>query len=282
MELNIDEIKHFKLDEMKTTVDPEMAKKLMSNNESNRDFRVNRSKHYARQMKLGRWGASPEPLVITDKGRAVSLQHRLSAVIDTGIPQEFTICVIKDEDFDRVFDIIDQHAPRSSSDVLRLDNKIIKPINFLLRSCGINTPTAEDLRPFCDSDLGRLLQLMSLTKKSGKVWRHNNFKAAMAASILTNTINEQEAFTIYDDLNSKMPNEWPHIFAALYMQLTDNSKPLYISGRSLESSWFIRSFFAFQHYKDNTKTIRINKGFVKESETRVLACLQNINPSFLD
>jgi hypothetical protein len=280
--MNIEDIKHFKLDEMKTLVDVETAKKLLGNNEDNRRFRKNTTKKYARQMELGRWSASPEPLVITDKGRAVSLQHRLQALIETGKPQEFTICVIKDEDFDRIFQIVDQAAPRSLSDALDIDPKIIKPINYLLRCCGIKDVMAEDLEPYADSELGRICSVIDIHKTSGKLWRNNCFRAAMAVAILSKAISEEDAFSIYETLNKNLPNEWPHIFAALYIQLTDPSKPLHQSGRSFKNDWFIRSLYAFDHYKSNTRTIRIGKSYMREAETRVLAIMQTINPNFLD
>ena len=90
----LDQIKTIKLEDSKTLITPLMAKELMKGNNHNRKFRTLEAKRYARQMRLGRWKASPEPLIITDAGRIVSAQHRLDAVIDTGLSQEFIVTVI--------------------------------------------------------------------------------------------------------------------------------------------------------------------------------------------
>ena len=53
-----------KLEESTTKVGPILAKRLLEGNKLNRDFRASHARDIARQMKLGRWKASPEPIVI--------------------------------------------------------------------------------------------------------------------------------------------------------------------------------------------------------------------------
>lgn len=280
--IDINEIRHTKLEDSKTWIGPTLASRLMENNICNRDFRPGWAKDIARQMKLGRWRASPEPIVITTRGRVVNGQHRLWAVVDTGTTQEFTITVIPDEQFTEIFEILDQGASRSNADVLREDARDITPLNFLLRVAGIKTVKHQDLRPFIDSDLGRIIKKINERKATGKIWKHNLFKAAMAVSILDGVLSEEEAFGIYDNLITSTITSWPHVFGLLYMQLTDGSIQLNSSGRSVKNDWFIRTMFALKNRnRRDLKMIRIYNNTLVESEVCVMRVLSEINPHFL-
>ena len=166
--IELKNIKHTKLADTKALITVKLAEQLLEGNASNRRFRRHHGEHIARQMKLGRWKVSPEPIVVTDKGRMANGQHRMWAIVQTGIPCEFDIKVIPDEDFDEIFAILDQGATRSNSDILNADNKIVTPISYLLRSCGVQKVTPEDLRPYVESDMGRLLQRLRDEKSTAK------------------------------------------------------------------------------------------------------------------
>jgi len=280
--IDISKIKHTKLADTKTLITVSLAKQLWANNASNRKFRANHAEHIARQMKLGRYEVSPDPIVITDKGRLVNGQHRMWSIVTTKIACEFDVKVIPDEDFDKVFAILDQGATRSNADVLKQDNKVITPISYLLRSCGVSKVTPEDLRPFVDSDMGRIMERLNSKKLNGKIWRHTCFKAAVAVCILSGRADEERLFATLEHVSNSAITEWPHIFGQLYVQLTDATKPLYQSGRSLSNDWFMRSMFALTHMEGRTKTIRIKKPFAHDVETTVLSVMQSINASFLE
>lgn len=280
--IDINDIHHTKLEDSKTWIGPSLASRLMENNLNNRSFRESHAKDIARQMKLERWKASPEPIVITNRGRLVNGQHRLWAVVETSTTQEFSVVVIPDEQYTEIFEILDQGATRSSADVLREDNKNITPLNYLLRAAGFKSVKHQDLRPFLQSDLGRIVRKMNERKPTAKVWKHNCVKAAFAICILDGVISEEKAFEIYDNLLTTAITNWPHVFGLLYMQLTDGSIPLNISGRSVQNDWFIRTVFALKNRNNNSlKMIRIYKNTVMEGEASVMRVLSRINPHFL-
>ena len=280
--VDINAIHHTKLVDSKTRIGPSLASNLMDNNLNNRSFRLGHAKDIARQMKLGRWKASPEPIVITTRGRLVNGQHRLWAVVETSTTQEFSVVVIPDEQYTEIFEILDQGASRSSADVLRVDNKNITPLNYLLRTAGIKTVKHQDLRPFIESDLGRIIRKMNDRKPTAKIWKHNIVKASFAICILDGVISEDQAFEIYDTLLTTAITNWPHVFGLLYMQLTDGSIPLNSTGRSVQNDWFIRTMFALKNRNNNSlKMIRIYKNTIMEGEASVMRVLSRINPHFL-
>ncbi len=168
-------------------------------------------------MRLNRWGKSPEAIVLTKSGILVNGQHRIWAIIETGISCTADVVVIEDKDFDSVFEILDQGASRSASDILKIDSKQILPINYLLRCAGLKKPKPQDLKVFIESPMGEILAQACSIKLTGKVWKHTCFKAALAISILSGAITKQRAFEVLNQLNGGSINDWPVIFfTALY------------------------------------------------------------------
>lgn len=270
------------LDESLSIITPSVAKEISQNNPNNRKFRMHIAQDYARQMRLNRWGKSPEAIVLTKSGILVNGQHRIWAIIETGISCTADVVVIEDKDFDSVFEILDQGASRTASDILKIDSKQILPINYLLRCAGLQKPKPQDLKVFIESPMGEILAQACSLKLKGKVWKHTGFKAALAISILSGAITKERAFEVLNQLNGGSINDWPAIFSQLYIQLTDPAKQLKINGRSFENDWFARSVYSFVNVDKPTKTIRLSKSFNQEVKNISMAALYAINPDFLE
>lgn len=99
-------------------ISPEDAKELLKYNSSNRPVRQLRINRYARSMKMGRWIPSNDGICFSENGRLLNGQHRLEAVIRSGISIPLLIISGLDE---KAFDIIDRGAVRSPSDLAAAD-----------------------------------------------------------------------------------------------------------------------------------------------------------------
>lgn len=84
-------------------VTPEMADELLAlNDEKNRRLSRHTVEKYAEDMSSGRWGrtnTNPIGVMVDDNGRIVSLldgQHRLAAVVMSGVPAWFEFAEVKD------------------------------------------------------------------------------------------------------------------------------------------------------------------------------------------
>ena len=71
-----------------TTITPEEAEGYLGNNfEENRGLRPERVRLYMQLFKDGRWDPyAAEPITISDTGKVMNGQHRLAAVIKSGVP----------------------------------------------------------------------------------------------------------------------------------------------------------------------------------------------------
>jgi len=107
---------------MKTTITPEMAEKLLENNSHNRKLNIRRLNKFKRDIINGMWLYNGESIIVSKTGKLIDGQHRLVAVVETGIPIETNLV----DDVDDVVDGIDIFAVtntenRSLADVLYIE-----------------------------------------------------------------------------------------------------------------------------------------------------------------
>lgn len=98
-------------------ITPEIAEKILTMNTHNRSLRAGVVERYADAMKRGQWEINGETIKISETGVLLDGQHRLWAIIESGITIE--TYVVRDLP-DQVFDTIDTGAKRQARDNLML------------------------------------------------------------------------------------------------------------------------------------------------------------------
>lgn len=73
-------------------VTPKLAAEWLKKNINNRRLRWTRVKVYADEMKAGRWVLSHQGIAFDEAGNLIDGQHRLHAVIESGVTIEFIVC----------------------------------------------------------------------------------------------------------------------------------------------------------------------------------------------
>jgi hypothetical protein len=96
---------------------PEDAERLLDRNDSNRNVRSRVVSAYARDMEADRWLTTGETIKIGHNGELLDGQHRLQAVMQTGVGQKFLVVRDLDPEARRV---IDTGAVRTGGDALRM------------------------------------------------------------------------------------------------------------------------------------------------------------------
>lgn len=100
-----------------TTVTPRYAKELLAKNFNNRTIRNRWVEEYASAMTRGEWEFNGDSIRIDRNGVVLDGQHRLSAVIASGVPMK-TLLVTGLEP--KVFDTIDTGKKRTAGDALSM------------------------------------------------------------------------------------------------------------------------------------------------------------------
>ncbi len=97
-------------------ITPEKAKEYLGGNEGNRRLRPTAVAAYAADMASGRWNDSPDivtPIMISHEGRLIDGQHRLTAVVKSGV----SVCMYVAHNVDDgVYKYLDAGVKRSVAD----------------------------------------------------------------------------------------------------------------------------------------------------------------------
>jgi len=135
------------------TVTPERAADILKfQNTKNRRLRPGVVTQYAQLMKDGDWKLSPEAIVISATGRLLNGQHRLHAVVASGLPQQFFMIYGPPDD---VFSVLDRGAKRSTADAMELDKKLTEAATLL---CVIQGGAHNSVNDFAVSRAAECIQ----------------------------------------------------------------------------------------------------------------------------
>lgn len=126
-------------------ITPDIAKGMLLHNNKNRNIRKLHVEMLAADMRGGMWkGVS---LIVFDKrGELRDGQHRLKAVVESGVPVKFAVA--RDAE-DSECEVFDRNAKRRAEDIIRLKDSespfankhAANTVTYALRSMGILHPT---------------------------------------------------------------------------------------------------------------------------------------------
>lgn len=101
-----------------TLITPDKAAQLLENNTHNRKVSTLNVRKYATAMTQGKWHANGDPIRIDKDGRLLDGQHRLQAIIQSGIEQTMVLITNLDPE---CFTTIDTGRLRNLSDILSIE-----------------------------------------------------------------------------------------------------------------------------------------------------------------
>jgi uncharacterized protein YerC/hydrogenase maturation factor len=100
-------------------ITPEKAAQLLLINTNNRHLTRSNVDFFAKQLRNGEWMLTHQGIAITKSGKLADGQHRLTAVVETGIPAQMLVTTGLD---DNAFAVLDTGRARRASDVLSIQN----------------------------------------------------------------------------------------------------------------------------------------------------------------
>lgn len=109
-------------------VTPEAAEEWLTRNAKNRTVRPKKVAQYVADMLAGRWMFTGDPIQFDTDRRLINGQHRLQAVIEAGVPQEFL--VITDLPAEAQL-YMDQGSKRTPGDQMRLSFPDLRDSNHV-------------------------------------------------------------------------------------------------------------------------------------------------------
>jgi hypothetical protein len=97
-------------------ITPDMARVMLGSNKNNRKLRKHRVRQYAEEMLRGQWQVTGEAIKFAKDGSLLDGQHRLHAIVESGVTVE--MLVVGDLDLS-TFKVLDSGMTRRPVDVLR-------------------------------------------------------------------------------------------------------------------------------------------------------------------
>ena len=101
------------------TITPEWAQEILRQNVHNRHIRRSLVDKYAHAIQTNQFPLTHQGIAIGSNGVLLDGQHRLLAIVKTGMPLETLLCTNCDP---ATFTVLDSGATRKSADVLRIEH----------------------------------------------------------------------------------------------------------------------------------------------------------------
>lgn len=98
-------------------ITPTKAARLLRANTGNRRLDTARVRRYAREMSAGQWQLTGDPVKVAVDGRLLDGQHRLEAVVASGVTVRMAVATEVPDD---VFAVLDSGKNRTHGDVLQM------------------------------------------------------------------------------------------------------------------------------------------------------------------
>lgn len=160
-------------------ISPELARDMLKRNINNRPLNKNHVDFLSKQMTEGKWMFDGTPIKLTEAGSLLDGQHRLTAVIESGLSFDFLVISGVNKDS---FKVMDTGRNRKASDVLSIngiqqsqDAQIVCRDVLNYRKSGMLIPhfnngkiTNSDILEFAEENEQRLMESIKFVGKFKK------------------------------------------------------------------------------------------------------------------
>lgn len=200
------------------TITPELAEKYLRHNTKNRPMRKNVVKYYASQMKKGQWLLNGESIIFNHDGTLEDGQHRLQAVIDSGVSVQMLVvrnapkgsfATIDSGISRKVSDTFYINGIANATNVSSIINKYDKLCkgNIVVASSGrfqgASSISRQDILSIYESDASfwqEVCKFSSMCYKSLKLMSQTEIGAFVAFLLKQRNHSKEKVFEFFTDL----------------------------------------------------------------------------------
>ena len=205
------------------TVTPEIAAHFLQKNKGNRDYRKKWVAHLSNIIKTGEWLTTHQGIALDKDGNLIDGQHRLLAIIDSGLPVQINVSYDVDAN---TFSCIDIGVKRNLADITRFSKKTAEVCAFMARFLDgsfATIPTAAKAEEIYDNGIGKLSdELNEFCNKNIKFYSSVPFRLAAVIMVMDGHDKEYVFNTYHNVVNLHMA-KLPPIAHSLIKQVHDNN-----------------------------------------------------------
>jgi hypothetical protein len=111
-------------------ITPDLAAEFLKRNTGNRAIRKRAVDQYADDLRRGNWKLTHQGVAVSLDGRLLDGQHRLSAIVQSGVAAQMVVALDVPEN---AYLVIDRGKPRLLADALHEDRRIVDPCAYICR-----------------------------------------------------------------------------------------------------------------------------------------------------
>ena len=250
------------------TVTPAHAEKWLEMNTGNRRIRPSHVRHLAKQMEMGRWMLSPEPIVFTPN-RLLDGQHRLSAVLMSGCTIEASVALVQNED---VFRVLDQGVNRNNSDLMGIPSTVLQPLQWLLKHSvnGLRKGkiVIDDIERIKNENIFTLsYRANDIIKPKDRRFKSAPFRAAYIMAVDLKMCDLETADRVYTDLSHMNMTEWSRMMQNIFHRF--ETTKVHGTVNNLRNEFFMAGMYLFSEANSKKTKIILTEKFIENTEKRV-------------
>lgn len=243
------------------------AEALLKSNTDNRKLRPGRVKFYAKTMSEGEWKLTHQGIAFTKTGLGVDLQHRLNAVIESGVEIEMMVTEGLSED---AFIAIDQHERRSMSDALKIPRKLSEEAKLFIRLLGgqlAQNPTLAQVGEMSSEIQSDSDYLRQTCGTSRKIMSSVPMRCAAILTMIESPRIRDVVANTYRDLVLHNTEHWTKTMHAFGRQVVGGD--VRTTSHKDRIDLFSRGLIVFNPTKSALSKIQINDNRIALDEQRV-------------
>jgi len=250
------------------TITPKMAQTFLANNTENRKKRGWWVTCIANMIKRGEWILTHQGIAFTKSGKLIDGQHRLEAIVESGIPIEMLIVFDVD---DAAFKVVDSGVKRTLSDLTGMNVRTAEVCRILARLVyyGSSVTTADQALAIYNSGAGEIHdKLIEFCGKNIAVLSSATVRSA-AVALIMDGYNQQTIKELYANLCNQQFNDLPLIAHAFLRQVSERR----ISAQN-KSDLLARALKVFHPDYANTSRLQISDAELTSANSYVRSVIR--------
>ena len=232
------------------TVTPEIAAHFLQKNTGNRDYRKSWVAHLSNIIKNGEWMTTHQGIALDKAGNLIDGQHRLLAIIDSGLPVQINVSYDVDP---KTFGCIDIGVKRNLADITKYSKKTAEVCAFMARFLNprfSRVTTAAEAKEIYENGIGKVSDdLNDFCNKNIKFYSSVPFRLSAVILIMDGHDKEYVFNTYYNLVNLNMA-KLPPIAHSLIKQVHDNHINTHDKNYTVG-----RAFKVFDESRKNSKLV---------------------------
>ena len=254
-------------------IGPKEAEALLCANKDNRPLRPGRVAYYCRAMLNGEWMLTHQGIAFSKTGRGLDLQHRMRAVVESGMTVPFLVVEGLD---DAAFAAIDLHERRSMVDVTGLPKELVEEarlaISFMARS-GNNMPTPEETRDVAVELEAASSELQAICPTKRKLFSTATVRLACITLMTEHPGMAKQIANAYQSLVLHRYEEWSPPMQSLAKQAVEgkvrNGTP------SEKADLFVRCLMVFNNEHSGSTRLIVKGDPLEQVRERMRSLFEN-------